>query len=222
MMVLTTDSVLSTPWKKLVQSIQALAESHHNLALNIEVDVERPLRDFTNTNREMKAVPTMSGNLMSLAKDLDEANKAAKKQREKGGKASADKVASVTTAVENAQGQWDSQAPYVFEQFQAADESRLNHLRDVLTQYQTHVIELSSANSASEEETLNALLNVQTSDEVSTFVLKATAGLTPRDTTTASSSRPRPVAQRTSSTLAPTTTPTSQGDDGSSHRADSG
>lgn len=221
-MVLTAPSVFSTPWKKIVDSVQALAESHHSLALNIEVDVERPLRDFANTNREMKAVPTMSGNLLSLAKDLDEANKAAKKQREKGGKASADKVASATSAVENAQGQWDSQAPYVFEQLQAADETRLNHLRDLLTQYQTHVIESASGTSSSEEETLNALLNVQTADEVSTFVAKAIAGQPVRDATTASSSRPPPPVHTTSSTLAPTTSAGSQGDDGSSHRSSSG
>jgi hypothetical protein len=163
----------------------------------------------------------MSGNLLSLAKDLDEANKAAKKQREKGGKASADKVASAANAVENAQGQWDSQAPYVFEQLQAADESRLNHLRDTLTQYQTHVIESASATSSSEEETLNSLLNVQTSDEISTFVAKAVAGQPQRDVTTASSSRPAPPVHTTSNTLAPTTS-ASQPDDGSSHRSSSG
>lgn len=207
----------------MVNSVQGLAESHRNLALNIEVDVERPLRDFASSNREMKAVPTMSGNLLSLAKDLEEANKAAKKQREKGGKASADKVASAASAVENAQAQWDSQAPYVFEQLQAADEHRLNHLRDVLTQYQTHIIESSSATNSSEEETLNALLNVQTSDEVSTFVMKTTANQPTRDLSviSPSSSRPAPPVHTVSGGLVPTTS-ASQGDDGSSHRSSQG
>jgi hypothetical protein len=205
----------------MLNSIQLLAESHHNLAINIEADVERPIRDFSNTNREMKAVPTMSGNLLSLAKDLEEANKSAKKQREKGGKASADKVASAASAVENAQAQWESQAPYVFEQLQAADEHRLNHLRDVLTQYQTHVIESASATNSAEEETLNALLNVQTADEINTFVMRTTSNQPLRDDTSAPLSRPPPPVQTPSETLAPIPS-ASRGDDGSSHRSSTG
>jgi hypothetical protein len=171
----------------------------------------------------MKAVPTMSGNLMSLAKELEDANKAAKKLREKGGKASADKVANAASTVENAQSQWDSQAPYVFEQLQAADESRLNHLRDVLTQYQTHVIESDSSVNSSAEECLNALLNVQVADEIKTFAMK-TSGAQPstqRDTLTATPSRSEGPARSQGTTLSPTTSAT-QADDGSSHRSSSG
>ena len=215
---LTTGSVFSTPWQKIISSIQALSESHRALAINIELDVERPLRDFASTNREMKAVPNMSGNLTSLAKDLEDANKAAKKLREKGGKASADKVANAVSTVESAQGQWDSQAPYVFEGLQAADEGRLNHLRDVLTQYQTHVIESVSSVSSSAEECLNALLNVQVADEIKTFAMKTSAAQpsTQQETSTATSS----TARGPSTTLAPTVSAT-QADDGSSHRSSS-
>jgi hypothetical protein len=220
---LTNNSVFSTPWQKIISSIQTLAESHHALAINIEIDVERPLRDFATTNREIKAVSTMSGNLMSLAKDLEDANKTAKKLKEKGGKASADKVANAASTVENAQGQWDSQAPYVFEQLQAADESRLNHLRDVLTQYQTHVIESVSSVSSSAEECLNALLNVQVADEVKTFAMKisATQSSTQREISIATSSRSEGPAPGPSTTLSPITSAT-QADDGSSHRSSSG
>ena len=216
---LTNDSVFSTPWQKIISSIQTLSESHRALAINIELDVERPLRDFATTNREMKAVPTMGCNLTSLDKDLADENKAAKTLREKCGKASADKVANAVSTVENAQGQWDSQAPYVFEQLQVADEGRLNHLRDVLTQYQTHVIESVSSVSSSAEECLNALLNVQVADEIKTFAMKTSAAhpSTQQETSVATSS----TARGPNITLAPTSSAT-QADDGSSHRSSSG
>jgi len=168
-------------------------------------------------------VPTMSGNLMTVAKDLEDAHKAAKKLREKGGKAPADKVANAASMVETAQGQWESQAPYVFEQLQAADESRLNHLRTVLTQYQTHVIESVSAVSSSAGECVNALLNVQVADEVKTFAMKANAGQpsVQRDTSAVAPSRPGGSAHGPSTSLAPTTS-ASQADDRSSLRSSSG
>jgi hypothetical protein len=155
-----------------VSATEAAAESHHTLAQKIEVDVERPLREFATTNREVQGMNTISGNLASMAREIDTTKKKAEKLREKGVKAKASAVASAVADVENATLQWESQAPYVFEKLQAVDESRLNHLRDALTQFQTHEVDQVERNRISAEETLNVLLNIETADEIQTWALR--------------------------------------------------
>jgi hypothetical protein len=231
---LTSSSIFSTPWQKIVSSTETLAQSHHVLAQNIGQDVETPLRDFANSNREMQAMATITGNLQAIGRDVDAAQKKADKLKEKGGKAAAGKVANAASDVENAQGQWDSQAPYVFERLQAVDEARIDHLRNVLTQYQTHVIESTSTISTSAEECLNALLNVQTADEIKTFALKTTRTLpTTTSATTAAKRRMSRAdtlpssAGDPSASLSPTTSvaapvpPVPRLDDGASQRSSS-
>lgn len=119
---------------------------------------------------------TISGNLSSMAREIDTAKKKAEKLREKGAKAKASAVAGAVAEVENATLQWESQAPYVFEKLQAVDESRLNHLRDALTQFQTHEVDQVERNRISAEETLNALLNIETADEIQTWALRMRSG----------------------------------------------
>lgn len=151
------------------------------LASKIEVDVERPLRDFVNGNREMTAMSNMQGNLSHIARDVDRARQKAEKIQMKGDNS---KIASATAELETTQAQWESQAPYVFESLQAADESRWNHIRDVLTQFQTHEIDQVEKHRVSAETVLNILLSVETADEIKTFALHA---LENRPTTQASS-----------------------------------
>ena len=150
--------------------MHSLADSHSILALKMESDVERPLKDYQTKNREMQAMSTIQGNLAAVAKEVDGAHKKAAKLS--GSKSSANKVANATSDVEVVNQQWESQAPYVFEQLQALDESRVNHLRDVLTQLETHEVDLVERNRITAESCLNALLNVNTSDEISAFVAR--------------------------------------------------
>jgi len=111
-----------------------------------------------------------------MARDIDNAQKKAEKLQSRGNKAATDKVANASSDLENAQAQWDSQAPYVFETLQSVDETRLNHLRDVLTQFQTHEVDLVEKNRITAEQSLNILLNVETADEIKTFALRTSSG----------------------------------------------
>jgi hypothetical protein len=195
--------VFATPWQKIVASTGALAQSHHQFAQNIQTDVEAPLRDFSLSNREMQGIENVSGNLNSLAKQVDNASKKADRLKDKAGK-DVSKVANASSSVEEAQGQWDSQSPFVFEQLQAIDEARLDHLRNVLTQFQTHVIEAVSAGNRGAEEALNALLNVQTADEILAFANRASgtmAASTARERRKSRAEQPPTLAG--SSSLAP-------------------
>ena len=117
---------------------------------------------------------TIQGNLVTVGKELESAQR--KVEKIKGGKSSANKVANATSDVENASQQWESQAPYVFERLQAVDENRVNHLRDALTQLKTHEIDLIDKTRTAAEGCLNAILSVETSDEISSFVARASAG----------------------------------------------
>lgn len=160
------------------------------LASKIEVDVERPLREFAHSNREMAAMANMQGNLSHIARDVDRAKQKADKLQ---GKGDSNKMANATSDLETAQAQWESQAPYVFESLQSADESRWNHLRDVLTQFQTHEVDQVEKHRVSAEQVLNILLNVETLDEIKTFALHAVEN---RPTTQASSAPTMPTPTR--------------------------
>lgn len=158
---------------------------------------------------------TISGNLSAMAKEIEAAKKKSEKLRDKGAKAQANKVANAVADVESATLQWESQAPYVFEKLQAVDESRLNHLRDALTQFQTHEVDMVERNRNTAEETLNVLLNIQTEDEIKTFALRMQDGERPQSTRKQSATPTRTRAQTPTRNLAPPPPmpPTPQDDD---------
>lgn len=136
--------------------------------------MERPLKEYQRESREMQAMSTIQGNLAAVAKELDAAQKRAERMR--GGKSSAIKIAEAISSAEAISQEWQNQAPYVFEQLQALDESRINHLRDVLTQLQTHEVDQVERSRISAETCLNTLLNVDTKEEISAFVARTSAG----------------------------------------------
>ncbi|KAB2579905.1 Saff domain-containing protein [Lasiodiplodia theobromae] len=207
--------VFTLPWQRIVGATEALAESHHSLAHKLESDVERPLRDFDKTNREMQAMSNISGNMAHMAKEIDSAQKRADKLKEKGAKAPAGKVATASTDVENANQQWNSSAPFVFEQLQSVDESRINQLRDALTQFQTLELDAIDRSRGPSEQCLGVILDVQTADEIKTFALKTTSGKPKLET-----QRGRNQAQASSSST-PAMQPPPTPDDGSSQRSGS-
>lgn len=69
------NSIFQTPWQRIVSSTENLAASHEILAQKIETDVELPLRQFANQNREMKAVNSSTSNISSVARELSSAQK---------------------------------------------------------------------------------------------------------------------------------------------------
>lgn len=148
---------------------------------------------------------TILGNIQALAKDVEAATKRAEKLNSKGGKADAQKVANAASGVEDAELHWDSQAPYVFERLQEIDEIRLELLQKTLTQFQTYADEAKNSASASLEECLNALLNVQLADEIVLFAQKSRQGGS--ITRERRMSRPQQPVFQESSSLAPPPVP---------------
>lgn len=114
--------------------------------------------------------------LAAAAKAVDVADEKEQKVKRRGTKAKPQQVADAANAVSNALGEWESQAPFAFEKFQAADESRCNHLRDVLTTWQTLELDQAQMNMQAAETTLNVILDIDTSDEIKGFANKVTVG----------------------------------------------
>jgi F-BAR domain only protein len=171
---LTGSSLFNSPWQKILHSTKSLAQSHQTFAHNIEIDVEKPLRSFASSSRELQDLSSkVVSNLQHTAKEIENAGKRADKLKEKGSKASADKVATAATSIDDARGQWDSEAPLVFEKLQEVDEARWDHLRNSLTQLETYASDMSNSNSVAIQECLNALFEVQTADEIQHFSMKA-------------------------------------------------
>lgn len=163
------------PWEKILQSVEATAHSHHLLSTRIEKDVETPLRTFQNKG-DMQNMNATAGNLASMARDLEDAQKKVEALQKKGGKGTAQKLDAASTKLTVAQQQWDSSAPFIFESLQAIDEQRINQLRDLLTQYQTHENDGAQRAQSNAVETLAAMLEVSTELEIASFKEKVIAG----------------------------------------------
>ncbi|KAF2174260.1 hypothetical protein M409DRAFT_16524 [Zasmidium cellare ATCC 36951] len=179
--------IFTVPWNAITNSMDILADSHSSLASKLEVDVEAPLRAFQSNNREMQAMATIQGNLASLAKDVERAQQKTDKLQTKNERADPGKVANASSDLDNARQQWESQAPYVFENLQALDETRVNQLRDLLTQFQTLEVDQVEKARVAAEQCLNVLLNVETHDEIKTFAIRTLSK--PRPTETPRSNR---------------------------------
>lgn len=164
------------PWTRIATSTVSLAASHQEFAHKIEAEVERPLRDFTNRNPDWAGIKGVESNLAAAAKAVDVADEKEQKVKRRGTKAKPQQVADAANAVSSAVGEWESQAPFAFEKFQAADESRCNHLRDVLTTWQTLELDQAQGNMQAVEATLNVILDINTSDEIKGFANKVTVG----------------------------------------------
>ncbi|KAL2855875.1 Muniscin C-terminal mu homology domain-containing protein [Aspergillus pseudoustus] len=202
--------IFQIPWQRIVNSVEMVATSHETLAQKIDEDVERSLREYSTKNKELAAMPGVQSDLTNLARNLESSQKKVDKAKEKGPKG-ADKLSSAIAAAQEVNQQWESRAPYVFEQLQAADESRLNHLRDVLTQLETHESDSIERCRQAAESCLNVLLNVETADEIKTFAAKVNGG------------RPvAPLRQQTSPTAEPPLPPPPRiHDDAASQRSES-
>ena len=153
----------------------------------------------------------MQGNLSHIARDVDRAKQKLERLQSKG---DSGKIASATGEYENTQGQWDSQAPYVFESLQSVDEARWNQLRDVLTQFQTHEIDQVEKHRISAEQVLNVLLSVETADEVKAFALNVAERPAAQASSTPSIPPPPSRSATVASSLGRTTSHASEEVDG--------
>ncbi|KAI1947109.1 Suppressor of Profilin deletion [Ophidiomyces ophidiicola] len=169
--------IFEAPWQRILSETESIALSHETLAHHIESDVERPLREYSTKNKDIKPISGAQQDLLAISRSIEAAEKKVIKFKDKGSKA-LDKLGNASTASSVAKAQWESKAPFVFEQLQAVDEHRLNHLRDVLTQFQTHEADHVERSRQSAENCLNALLAISPSEEIKMFAFRVSGGRT--------------------------------------------
>ncbi|RDA96185.1 hypothetical protein CP533_1630 [Ophiocordyceps camponoti-saundersi (nom. inval.)] len=184
--------VFHTPWLRIIEAIDRISKSHHLFAEHVEKDIEYPLRAFQQ-RRDYQSMHNISANLAVLARELEDAQEKSERLNRRGGRANTQKVDAAAAKLESATQQWESQAPFVFETLQALDESRINQLRDLLTQYQTH--EASQAQRAQDNavETLAAMLEISTDKEIQDFARRAVGNKSSVSAQPSHSSHPNPV-----------------------------
>lgn len=202
-----TRSVFQTPWARILGAVERIAGSHHQFADSIERDVELPLRGFTNRS-DVHNVTTVAANLTSVGKELEDARDKADRLNKKAGKTSAQKMDAASAKLESVQQEWESQAPFVFETLQALDESRVNQLRDVLTQYQTHETDQAQRTQAIAAETLAVTIEIETESEIRGFVHGVVGDRPPAPTRSSTRRSSIGVPASTNSTAAAAQTPT--------------
>lgn len=168
-------SVFQVPWSRVIESVERNAQSHQLFADRLGNDVEQPLRAFPQ-RQDTQNMTNIANNLATMARELDDARSQSDKLTKKGGKASTQKVDLASSKLESATQQWDSQSPFIFETLQVLDESRVNMLRDLLTQLQTHESDRAQRSTDIAVETLAQMLEISTEREVQSFVQKVTAG----------------------------------------------
>lgn len=170
-----THSIFQAPWDKILQSTDGIAASHQLFVQRIEQDVEQPLRSFQN-KQEVQNMNSVNSNLQAMAKELEDATDKSERLSKKGGRANTQKVDQAASRLESAAQQWEAQAPFIFETLQALDEQRINHLRDVLTQFETHEIDQATRTQAAAEGVLNVILEVDTALEIQNLVGRTISG----------------------------------------------
>ncbi|CAK7262463.1 Suppressor of Profilin deletion [Sporothrix epigloea] len=193
--------VFQPSWDSLLRSIDAIANSHFRFGASVEKDVETPLRKFQ-SKEEMASMNVISANLQSMAKELDEAQAQTGKLSKKSGKSNAQKVDTASHRLEGATQQWETQAPFIFETLQALDEKRVNHLRDVMTQLQTHECEQVARSASVADAMLNLVLEIRTEDEIQNFAQQTIQGR-PRIQHRSTSTRHSSIAGSVSGGLPP-------------------
>ncbi|KAK6515708.1 hypothetical protein TWF281_004299 [Arthrobotrys megalospora] len=161
--------LFQAPWQRIVSSTTALAHSHHIYCQKLETEVERPIREFSTSNKEWASLRTMEGNLNGLAKAIDTNEDKVEKLKKKGKRAEPSKVAEATAGLKEALTNWESQSPFIFEQFQAVDEARITQLRESLTRMQTLELDQMDHHKTLMEATVQSLLDVNTMDEIKAF-----------------------------------------------------
>ncbi|KAM0471299.1 hypothetical protein ACHAPX_009482 [Trichoderma viride] len=167
--------VFQVPWSRIIESVERNAQSHQLFADRLGNDVEQPLRAFPQ-RQDTQNMTNIANNLATMARELDDARSQSDKLTKKGGKASTQKVDLASSKLESATQQWESQSPFIFETLQVLDESRINSLRDLLTQLETHESDRAQRSTDIAVETLAQMLEISTEREVQSFVQKVTAG----------------------------------------------
>lgn len=121
-------------WIALADSLDALAENHTQLAVNIQTKVEKDIKSFVHTDPFWCRLKDYEATLIKYGKDYEDKNLKLSRLISKVG-ADKKKILEAQRARDDARKGWAQNATKIFRKMQDMDEARLRMIRKLLLDY---------------------------------------------------------------------------------------
>lgn len=143
-------------WLAVVRSTGEVADASNSLAHKLQHDVEQPLRRYCSSKSpQWMDMKVLQDELETLGQNFK--NSVDQRKKKHG------------DSPEEVRAQWENQAPYILEQVETIDESRLGHLKNLLTTFGTLEADKSEKTMKISEMVLNSILSYEPLDDVAAY-----------------------------------------------------
>ncbi|KAG0367765.1 hypothetical protein BGX24_003104, partial [Mortierella sp. AD032] len=184
----------TAPWEKLNTETNELAFLHGQFSLRISNEIERPMRDFVK-NPEWQNIVLAEGNCNRIAKEFEEKQlkvtkytKAVEKVSGKKAEVAEQKLMEYTKQLESTRSAWRLEGPVVLQKYQNLDQSRLDHMKQMLAAFEAlqtemalQIAELSGRTSSSAAE-FDSIMDMELFASEASIHLNAVGSLDGRKT----------------------------------------
>lgn len=147
---LQRSGLFEATWTSLLRSTHESANASNSFAHKIHQDVEQPLRRYTSQSSQWQDMRVLQNELDTLSHTFNDAERKKKHTDE-------------------VRAQWEAQAPYILEQVETIDTSRLGLLKNLLTTFGTIEADKSEKSLKVSEGLLNNVLSYEPTDDIAAF-----------------------------------------------------
>lgn len=159
-------------WLGVVRSTKDSAKASGSFASKIHHDIEQPLRYFCAKSPQWADMKVLHDELDTLSHSFKvNDDKLDKLRKKKHGQTEAQQH-----SLDEVRAQWESQAPYILEQAEVIDESRLGYLKNLLTTFGTIEADRSEKSLKISEGVLNNILSFEPIDDVAAYAAQVSKG----------------------------------------------
>ncbi|OLL22803.1 Cytoskeletal protein syp1 [Neolecta irregularis DAH-3] len=159
-------------WQRILETTIELGASHSTFASKLAEEIEFTLLAFEAHDEDWHGMRHVESNIASLAKYVELAEGKVEKVKKKG-KALPTKVEQVLESMSIVRGQWETEAPFVFERFQAIDERRLEFIKDIYHKYENLEIEQAKRKTEISDGVLLDIGNLSVKSEIDNYVQRS-------------------------------------------------
>uniref|UniRef100_A0A060TC19 ARAD1D36344p n=1 Tax=Blastobotrys adeninivorans TaxID=409370 RepID=A0A060TC19_BLAAD len=170
-----TMGALDPVWTSVSQNLTDHAEARKGYARKLEEEVAKPLRNLMisstpNRATQWQEFKSQHQALAHLASQLQHSEASFDKSRRKHHGRSSE---SAQVHLAEVRSQWENQAPYVVEQFEGLDDSRLVFLKDSLTRSETLHVDACQNGIKHSESALNKVLGFEPLEDMRHYLVNA-------------------------------------------------
>lgn len=148
-------------WTSILSSTRDNSKAANSFSHKIHHDVEQPLKQFL-LQPQWEDMKTLHKELETLAHTFQSNDDKLRKKNKH--------------PDDETRAQWESQAPYLLEQTEVIDESRLGYLKNALTTFGTIEADYSDKSLKISEKVLNNVLSFEPLDDVAAFAAQVSKG----------------------------------------------